>query len=107
MPVTGDSQGMEHHSEPRKPEHTTDNETLHEILQRLNNKYANGQSVRPATADTILSTPENGNNTTPSEHGVDPQPEFVLPPPATQTIPDKDGHDTTHHTKRYQCVPPA
>ena len=98
-PSLGKSQGMEHPSEPRKPEHTPDNDTteLHEILQRLNNTYANGQPVRPVTADTILSTHEDGNTTTPSKHGVDLQPD-PMPPPETQTLLHRDDHDTTPHT---------
>jgi len=97
---------MEQHSEPRKPEHTPDNDTteLHEMLQRLNNTYANGQPVRPATADTLLPTPGHVNTTTLSEHGVALQHDLVLPPPEPQTLLHKDGHDTTPQTTSSDTV---
>ena len=97
---------MEHPAEPRKPEHTPDNDTteLHELLQRLNNTYANGQPVRPVTADTLLPTPGHVNNTTLSENGVALQHDLVLPPPEPQTLLHKDGHDTTPQTTSSDTV---
>ena len=95
---------MEHPSEPRKQEGTTDNTELHEILQRLNNTYGNGQPVTPLPSQARLSTPDHVNNTTPSENGAPPQPDLVLPPPETQTIPDKDDRDTTPQTTSSDTV---
>ena len=101
MPLHWGHQGMEHQSEPRKHERTTDTTELHEILQRLNNTYGNGQPVTPLPSQARLATPENGHtpHMTSSEHGgVDPQPDRVLPPRETHTVLQREDHTTTPHT---------
>ena len=79
---------MEHHSD--------DSTELHEMLQRLNNTYANGQPVRPPPSQAMPHTPEDSPpfHTSAGENGGDLQPDPVPPPPETQTSPDRDAHGT-------------
>jgi len=97
---------MEHPSEPRKPEHTPDNETLHELLQRLNNKHGDGSPVTPLPSQALLQTPDHLNNTTLSDGGVSPQPDPMPPPTEIQTILHKDGYDNTPQTTSSDNVVP-
>ncbi len=78
---------------------------FHAYLQSVNDRRGDGSPVRPPTSHR-LSAHENGHTppTTPSEHGVDPRPDRVLPPPETQTILQKDGHDNTPQTTPSDTV---
>jgi len=85
--ITGNTQDMEQHSEPRMQEHTTDNDTMdfHAYLQSVNDRRGDGSPVPPPPSRALLQTPED-----------------MLPPPATHTLLPRDGHDTPppHDAKR-------